>query len=75
MARYIRFDFNDDYPIIIRVEQDLTDAEYATIEDAMQSYIDHVDSQWDADDLFVATIMDSFNWDWDFVTFDKTIYV
>lgn len=75
MARYIRFDFNDEYPIIIRVEQDLTDAEYATIEDALQSYIDRVDDQWDADDLLVATIMDSFNYDWDFVTFDKTIYV
>jgi hypothetical protein len=75
MARYIRFDFNDEYPIIIRVEQDLTDAEYATIEDALQSYIDHVDNQWDANDQFIDDIMNSFNYDWDFVTFDKTIYV
>lgn len=75
MARYIKFDFGDEYPIIVRVEQDLTDQEYDSIEDAVQAYIDHVEGQWDADDLFVASIMGSFNWDWDFVTFDKTFYI
>ena len=75
MARYIKFDFGDAYPRLVRVEQDLTQQDYKSIEDAVQSYIDHVDGRWDSDDLFIATIMDSFRWDYEIIGIDKVLFI
>ena len=75
MARYIKFDFGDEYPILVRVEKDLTQQDYDSIEDATQSFIDHVDDQWDANELFVSTIMDSFRWDYEIIGIDKVLFI
>lgn len=75
MASYLKFDFGDEYLILVRVEKNLTQQDYDTIEDAVQSYIDHVDDQWDANELFVSTIMDSFNWDYEIIGIDKVLVI
>lgn len=75
MARYIKFDFGDEYPILVRVEKDLTQQDYDSIESAIQSFIDHVDDQWDANELFVSTIMDSFRWDYEIIGIDKVLFI
>ena len=71
----IKFDFFDPYPILIQVKQELTQEQLNEIEDAIQSYIDHVDDQWDANDSFIMDIMNSFPYEWEFIGVDHTFFI
>ena len=80
MAKVISFDFTDGdnkhYPVIVRIEDDLTDKQIDEIEDAMQSLIDKYVSDggyWDCDDGLVCDVMNSFNYVWEFVCADRIV--
>lgn len=71
----IKFDFFDPYPILVQVKQELTREQLNEIEDAIQSYIDHVDNQWDANEQFIDTIMSSFPYEWEVLGIDYTFFI
>ena len=71
----IKFDFFDPYPILIQVKQELTKEQLDEINDAIQSYIDNVDDQWDANGQFIDTIMNSFPYEWEFLGVDYTFFI
>ena len=71
----IKFDFFDPYPILIQLKQELTREQLNEIDDAIQSYIDNVDDQWDANDQLIDTIMSSFPYEWEFLGVDHTIFI
>ncbi len=71
----IKFDFFDPYPILVQVKQELTREQLNEIEDAIQSYIDNVDDQWDANDQLIDTVMNSFQYEWEFLGIDHTFFI
>lgn len=71
----IKFDFLDPYPILVQVKQELTQEQLNEIEDAIQSYTEHADYQWDTNDMMAKDIMDSFPYEWEFLGVDYTFFI
>jgi hypothetical protein len=82
MATNISFNFTDgdnvNYPVGVRIEENLTNEQMNEINDTMQSLVDKYVNDgdyWDSDDALVCEVMSSFNYNWEFICFDMVINI
>ena len=80
MAKYMKFNFSDcsgdDYPIIIRFEENLTHAQLMEIADKFQEVFDDFRENgdgWDTDEVLLNKVLNQFGYKYEYVTIDEVV--